>query len=697
MKRFLSISFITLTLVISAAGAAPAAHAQFDSSTSQEDALSRNEPTAAEQQVAVVPVDPAAANTANTLPPNPDLGEGFGKVMTWIMSLFAWLVGVASLTLDYAVFYTVVKMGDYVNNLSAVGVTWQIMRDIGNIVIIFGFLAIGISTILNTERIGYGKKMLPMLLVAAVFLNFSLFLAEAVIDTGNLFATQFYTQIKGGVLPTSASLSQTTIENEGISNKIMTQLGLQTVYGKAIDPERATKLLKAGNTWIIGFMGIILFLITAFVMFSLAFILIARFIILLFLIIVAPIGFAGLAVPKLENTAKKWWSALFEQTITAPVLLLLLYIALRVITDVNFLTGFGSKPDWTGFVENGDLTGFAGLVLSFLVAMGLLMAVVIISKKMSAFGGASVMKFAGSVQSGATKFAMGSVKFAGRSAAGVGRWGVNRTAGRVAHMASQGLMRTGIGQTQLGRLAATGLAKGGKGFKEAKEKSAKTHEEYRSNVAKALEEAHAPAIADARLKREKASTASEDTIKTATAERDTATKEAQPLVNEVKRLEGIIKSKGKFDPERIAAEKDLVAAKERAAPAEVKVIAAEDKLKTASAPLDAAQAEEEAATKALAKAKREAAVAYGESARTAFTENPLTWVISGPGGSAAGNKIIQDTLKKMSESEEAWDKIKKVIEKEAKAAEKSAETSEALNKAKEDLKEKTEKETEAKP
>ena len=53
----------------------------------------------------------------------------------------------------------------------------------------------------------------------------------------------------------------------------------------------------------------------------------------------APIGFAGLAIPMLSKYAGQWWSSLFEQTITAPVLLLMLYIALAVITDVHFLTG----------------------------------------------------------------------------------------------------------------------------------------------------------------------------------------------------------------------------------------------------------------------------------------------------------------------------------------------------------------------
>ena len=374
-------------------------------------------------------------------------GEKLDGIMVRIMSLFAWLVGVAALTLDNAVYYTVVTMGKYVKDLPAVGVTWQIMRDIGNIILIFGFLAVGISIILNTERLGYGKKMLPKLLLAAVFLNFSLFITEAVIDTGNLFATQFYTQINGGqpagVKDFDKGSFNFRVSNEGISNTLMNKIGLQTLYGAAVDNEI---VLDKSNPWYIGFMGIILFIIVAFVMFSLAFILIARFVILLFLIIIAPIGFAGLAVPKLANSASKWWSTLFEQTITAPVLLLLLYIALKIITDDNFMTGFGSKPNFLGFVTGSEtnITGFASVMLSFLVAMGLLMAVVIVSKKISAFGGSWAMKTAGALSFGATA------------------WAGRRTVGRISNYTARKIRSTKWGASETGRLLAGTFDRGAK-------------------------------------------------------------------------------------------------------------------------------------------------------------------------------------------------------------------------------------------
>lgn len=414
MKRYLAAPLIALALFLGTAGLAPVAHAQggaVDSNLSNNQ-LDTNGNIIGTAGASSVTANQAAQNAAAQTVTDPSgVSSGFGPIMTWIASLFAWLVGVAALTLDYAVYYTVIRMGDYVHNLTAIGVTWRILRDLANIMLIFGFIGAGIATILNVEKYGWKTKMLPMLLLAAVFLNFSLFVSEGLVDVTNLFATQFFTQINGGVQPTADYLQQTSIGSEGISNKIMAQVGLQTIYTKGA---ANTEVFKAGNTWTIGFMSILLFIITAFVMFSLAFILIARFVALIFFIALSPVAFMGLAIPQMEYRAGQWWKNFLEQIVTAPVLLLLLYVALAVITDAQFLTGFcipsaGSTnascaADWTGFAT-GNFQGFASMLLSFLVAMGLLLVVVIKAKSMSAFGSDMAIKSAGKLSFGATAWA----------------------------------------------------------------------------------------------------------------------------------------------------------------------------------------------------------------------------------------------------------------------------------------------------
>ena len=344
------------------------------------------------------------------------LESGLNYVMNKIASLFAWFLGVAAIILDYVVFYTVIQMGDFVTDIAGVGVAWRILRDIGNIAIIFGFIATGIAIIISYDIYGSRTKMIPMLLIAAVFLNFSFFISSTIIDVGNLFATQIYTQINNGTAPTPATMRGgflTSVSNEGISNKIMSVLGLAEIYETgANDKSKANKdgtitggVLNGSGPWYIGFMAILLFLIATFVFLSLAFILIARFVALVFLIVVAPLGFAGLAIPKLAGLARQWWSQLVEQTLTAPVLLLLLYVALAVITDTNFLLkagglgggGTAATGAWKGFLDNQPvaLADFGSILMGFLIAMGLLLAVVVVSKRMSAFGAGAAIKLGG--------------------------------------------------------------------------------------------------------------------------------------------------------------------------------------------------------------------------------------------------------------------------------------------------------------
>lgn len=610
--------------------------------------------------------------------------------MQLIMNLFAWLLGVAAITLDNAVYYTVVTMGNYVNNLSAVGIVWQVLRDIGNIVLIFGFLAIGITTILNVNWYGGGARMLPTLLLAAIFLNFSLFISEAVIDVGNLFATEFYTQINGGNPPQPVDpTSLTAIHNEGISNKIMSQLGLQTIYG---DAQNNTLLYKPDSSWLLGWMGILLFMVAAFVMFALAYILIARFVALIFLIIIAPIGFAGLAVPKLNSSASKWWSTLFEQTITAPVLLLLLYVALRVITYQGFLTSFGGggQNAWTGWLTgNGGIAGFAGMLLSFLVAMGLLAAVVIFSKRMSAFGGSWATKAAGAATFGATA------------------WGLNRTVGRGAYYAGRGLRQnkafnkfdaaTGGRASRTLDRAATGsfdirgtkafssLPFGGidagkaqkGGFEGARKQNIKEQEE----AAKKIEEAHKEGFSE----RDKRKAIAEATAEAEGKERAARQVygQAKPVLEkeieqhkaavaqhekDVARLEADEQRRTQFGVSSTPEEmQELASARQNLTTSKANLAASEAKLEDATQKLSEAAENLKKVTEEAEKTAPAAALRKNiEANKTAYAEglnSPIAFVMNGPGAAAASRKI-KDSMKEPNAQEKFMKNAKEAFAKE---------------------------------
>ncbi len=609
----------------------------------------------------------AQASVPNTPMPfgkdtTPDV-KMFGGIMQWIASLFAWLLGVAALTLNAAVYYTVIAMGTFVKELTAVGVTWRIMRDIGNIVLIFGFLAIGITIIINTDMYGWGKKMLPKLLLAAVFLNFSLLAASAVIDVGNLFATQFYTQINGGMPATPmGSISMDAVKNEGISNKVMAQLGMQGLYG---DAKVNSKLFEGNSPALIGMLSIILFIVAAFVFFSLAFILIARFVMLLFLIITSPIGFAGLAVPKLEGLAKDWWSKLFEQTITAPVLMLLLYVALAVITDASFLTGFGGTNGsntgfWTGIIAGTpNVQGFMSMFLSFLVAMGLLLAVVIASKKMSAFGASGAMSLAGKATFGATA------------------WGMNRTLGRASYYAGRGLRQskgfnkfdawTGRAASRLLDKGATGsfdvrgtkafgslpfggidagkVAEGG--FTGAQKRSVEDHEKAVKAIETAYKEKGSKRF-EGQIADERATA-----LKKAQGERDEAQGAKDKAKAEVNRISRLPETNEQTLAQLQKAEQELATADKRLATAANGLASANEEMKK-----DIEKAAGDRMSQKIRDSKR--AYATGIDHPIGLI-NPFQLVGFGPGSGLAARKI-KESLKEKSTKDKAYEAMKKALE-----------------------------------
>ena len=294
-------------------------------------------------------------------------------VMTTILIPFHYLVMAMGTLMGVTMYYTIVRMGYYIHQLAALQIAWELFRDLGNILLVFGFIAIGVATILDNATYG-AKKALPKLLIIAVLLNFSLFFSEFIVDTGNVFATQFYSSINGGKLPNG----KFTINKEPISSSVMTVLKTTGLYNNKVPT------LKAGPTIELTLLYIIMFIIMSFVFGAIAIILITRFVVLIFLFIVSPIGFIGLAgIPLISEYGKKWWKALTDQTLLAPILMLFLLVVTKMIQS-NFIkiSGNGTLASVVG--STSGVTSVANILLVFAVVVGLLFTSLIVAKSLSA-------------------------------------------------------------------------------------------------------------------------------------------------------------------------------------------------------------------------------------------------------------------------------------------------------------------------
>jgi len=326
-------------------------------------------------------------------------------VATFVLGFANFMLGIAGVLLNWVVVKTVFQFSQLIGNSQGLLVAWGILRDIGNLLLLFGFVLMGIGTILDTSKLP-DKKAIPMLIIFAVLLNFSIFAAEAVIDTSNVLTSVLYSQAN-----TDPCNTEACDINQGIAGHIMQSTGLSGIY--ALKPADASE----GTKKFIVLIGLSIFsLIGTVVLLAAALMLAFRAITLTGLIIVSPIGFAGMAIKPLQGMARKWWNMLIHQAFFAPILFLLIFVSLKVTE------GFASASNNNNLAHalTGAGTSNMGIIMVFVLISGALIASLMAAKSFGAMGADFAVKTAGT-------FAFGSGAFVGRRTIGAGSAAVSRS------------------------------------------------------------------------------------------------------------------------------------------------------------------------------------------------------------------------------------------------------------------------------
>lgn len=367
------------------------------------------------------------------------------------------LLGVAGTLFNWTMMKTVFQFSAYLGNSPGLLIAWSILRDIGNMVLLFGFIFIGLATILDLQTYA-AKKALPRLIIFAILMNFSLFAAEAVIDTSNVLSTVMYRQASPEECAYDAPVTSAPADaaspantpgstgnfatddaarncflNSGIAGRIVQTTGVDSMFDAS----------GGQNTYqnaVLLIMLAIFATVASIVLFAATIMLVFRAVTLVFLMVLAPLGFAGMAIPPLREMGEKWWNKLIHQSFFAPILLLLMLVSLKIGE------GFASA-DTRGSLAAGILQAdpsATGIILIFCLMIGFLIASLIAAKNFGAMGANFAIKTA----SGITAGTMG---FAGR-----------RTVGRAAAAGAAGIRKTKFGQSEMGRMFAGGLDRGAK-------------------------------------------------------------------------------------------------------------------------------------------------------------------------------------------------------------------------------------------
>ncbi len=366
-----------------------------------------------------------------------------GTALQKIAAFFLWIV---SGIFDSVLKFTVVDLSQNIAGISAITTTWGIIRDLINISFIFILLYIAIGTILNLSGVNW-KGTLVKVIVAAILINFSLFFTRTAIDISNILALTFYNALTNNGAVT-------------ISSAFADRLNISTLYGSlsgAISNGASGELILAG----VG--GTILILVTTFVFLATTLLFVSRFVTLIFLLILSPVGFFGSVLPGLGSAASKWRSTLMGQLIFAPVFMILTWVTLQILNDPSFAAPTGATlnqafaPGTGGLPAGGSTGGFMQMFMNYAIATTFMIATLVISKSAASQGSALGQKLVGSVAG---------------AAVGASGWAGRKSLGRVGKsMADSEYLKSKAPNSRMARLALQGgnkFAKGSYDFRESK-------------------------------------------------------------------------------------------------------------------------------------------------------------------------------------------------------------------------------------
>ena len=333
-----------------------------------------------------------------------------------LSNFFLWLSG---LLLNTSVYLCIVKMGSIItanNGDNAIQNMWVTVRDLINISFIFGLLYISITTIIKGWEGNDSKALLKNIIIAALFINFSFFFTTTLIDLSNILTISIHKKMSECSIP--EGLNPQEMEQKGISFCFMNALKLQTGFKETNHEGGVSPIAELGSR-VTAILMIGLFSVVASVVFmAIAFQIIARFILLIFLIISSPIMFLGFIFPKLDKASKKWFSEFGGALLSIPILFMGLYITYTILISNNLVDNLyqtsGMSTTNSSFAQLAE-TGYGSfsVLLNFVILISFLIGSLVLAKSASSAiskGGISI-----------SKLAMGGVARTGRTV--VGRFG----------------------------------------------------------------------------------------------------------------------------------------------------------------------------------------------------------------------------------------------------------------------------------
>jgi hypothetical protein len=370
-------------------------------------------------------------------PSEEDIGvvESFFQRILWgiLTTITGTILWICAMLFDFSVNTFVIGFGNLFLG-SGIGVAvdriWYILRDFVNMFFIFGLVYIGFKMILDADN-SNTRRWLVNLIIAAILINFSLFITKTVVDFSNNIATQI----------AASGFPGEWAENEwgryykvNLGDYSLGLMGVKDILNCQINAN------GCGGGWGYIFGTAIFFLITAFVLAAGAFLLMIRFIALTMFILVSPLMFVSWILPPISDTMSKYWHAFMSRAFFAPIYFLFIYFSFEVLVglqetlDISSGGGKWAKTFSTAAADGKALDAAQSTLPYFFIMCGFMIGSLMIAQKLGADGANSAMSLGHSLKNKAISYTK---KGAGAGTAGLAARAGRNIVGRGAHVLTQ--------------------------------------------------------------------------------------------------------------------------------------------------------------------------------------------------------------------------------------------------------------------
>lgn len=355
------------------------------------------------------------------------------------LQITSWLLWAAAEMLHYVIQISVIDTFGLIRQPGGgIEIVWQVFRDMANMAFIFIILYIAINTILGLGGMDM-KKMLVRIVIVALLLNFSLFFTKLAIDASNILTIGFYNQ----VMTTQCGPDRQTVSN--IGSVFMCKMGLTSFFSSDLISQAAQ---SGSGSFVriitIGAVGSIFFIITAFVFLAATIMFLYRYVVLIFLLMLSPLAFAAMAMPK-DKWSDRWKDPLLKQCVFAPAFMAMIWATLQVLNHVATNTSTSLAQTVAGAQNGSAAVGAGQVLLNFALVLAMIIGSLLVANEFGARGA----KGAIDKLKGAQKWTQKRIK---STRQGIQGYAGRQTLGRFGAWADKSL---GESDSRIGRLANT--------------------------------------------------------------------------------------------------------------------------------------------------------------------------------------------------------------------------------------------------